>query len=108
VQWLLESLWAILRGYKKDTVKCPNTRCQPIGEEAELLSDNWQKRGNFRPFSLKRCIFVYIYFKSKELWKLLKMLSGSSPFFALYNHTTFSQIQTGARVPLKRVLTSPV
>jgi hypothetical protein len=30
----------------------------------------------------------------------LKTLSGSSPVFALSNHTTFSQTQTGATVPL--------
>jgi hypothetical protein len=29
------------------------------------------------------------------------MLSGSFPIFALSNHTTFSQTQTGATVPLK-------
>ncbi len=28
------------------------------------------------------------------------MLSGSFPIFALSNHTTFSQTQTGATVPL--------
>jgi hypothetical protein len=36
----------------------------------------------------------------KELWNILKTLSGSSPFFALSNKTTFSQTQTGATVPL--------
>jgi hypothetical protein len=29
------------------------------------------------------------------------MLSGSSPNFALSNHTTFSQTQTGATIPFK-------
>ncbi len=29
------------------------------------------------------------------------MLSGSFPIFALSNHTTFSQTQTGATVPLR-------
>jgi hypothetical protein len=29
------------------------------------------------------------------------MLSGSFPIFALSNHTTFSQAQTGATVPLR-------
>jgi hypothetical protein len=32
----MESLWAILKGYRKATGKCPNTRYQPIGDEAEL------------------------------------------------------------------------
>ncbi len=31
------------------------------------------------------------------------MLSGSFPIFALSNHTTFSQTQTGATVPLKSI-----
>jgi hypothetical protein len=31
-QRLLESLWAILKGYRKAAGKCPNTRCQLIGE----------------------------------------------------------------------------
>jgi hypothetical protein len=38
----------------------------------------------------------------KKLWKILKTLSGSSPIFALSNHTTRSQTQTGATVPLIR------
>ncbi len=33
------------------------------------------------------------------------MLSGSSPIFALSNHTTCSQTQTGATVPLNLILT---
>ncbi len=39
-----------------------------------------------------------------EEWKILKTLSGSSPIFALSFHTTFSQTQTGATVPLKKHL----
>jgi hypothetical protein len=34
--------------------------------------------------------------------EILKTLSGSSPVFVLANHTTFSQTQTGATVPLSR------
>jgi hypothetical protein len=37
------------------------------------------------------------------MWKILKMLSGSSPIFALSNHITCSQTQTGATVPLKTI-----
>jgi hypothetical protein len=37
-----------------------------------------------------------------EQWAILKTLSGSSPIFALSIHTTFSQTQTGATVPLRR------
>jgi hypothetical protein len=35
-QKILESLRAILKGYRKAAGKCPNTHCQPIGEVAEL------------------------------------------------------------------------
>ncbi len=35
-----------------------------------------------------------------EQWAILKTLSGSSPIFALSIHTTLSQTQTGATVPL--------
>ncbi len=31
---------------------------------------------------------------------MFKVLSGSFPIFALSNHTTFSQTQTGVTVPL--------
>jgi hypothetical protein len=34
----------------------------------------------------------------------LKTLSGSSPVFVLSYHTTFSQTQTGATVPLNKLL----
>jgi hypothetical protein len=37
------------------------------------------------------------------MWKILKTLSDS-PVFALSNHTTFSQTQTGATVPLRPLL----
>jgi hypothetical protein len=37
-QRLLESLWTILKGYRKAPGKCLNTLCQPKGEEAELPS----------------------------------------------------------------------
>jgi hypothetical protein len=95
---LLKSLWAFFTGYRKAAGKCPNTSCQPIGEEAELPTGYWQKRGNFHPCSLKRCVSVYIYQKSKELWKILKTHSASSPIFAFSNHATISQTQTGATV----------
>jgi hypothetical protein len=96
----LESLWEILKGYRKAARKRPNSRCHPIGEEIDLPSGYWQKRGNFHPFSMKQYVSVYIYEKSLELWKILKTLSGSSPVFSLSNHTIFNQTQTGATVPL--------
>jgi hypothetical protein len=39
-----------------------------------------------------------------EQWAILKTLSESSPIFALSIHTTLSQTQTGATVPLKPVI----
>jgi hypothetical protein len=96
----LESLWEIIKGYRKAAGKCTNYRCHPIGEEIEWPSGYWQKCVNFHPFSMKQYISVYVYLKSQELWKILKTLSSSSPVFALSNHTTFSQTQTGATVPL--------
>jgi hypothetical protein len=57
----------------------------------------WQFQSLFSEVLLS----VYIYKKSKKLQKIFKMLSGSSPIFALSNHATFSQTQTGATVPLR-------
>jgi hypothetical protein len=55
--------------------KAPNTRSQPLGEEAELPSGYWQKCGNFLPFSLKHCVSVNSDEKSRELWKLFRFFS---------------------------------
>ncbi len=54
---------------------------------------------NFHHLSLKRCVSVYI-FKVEEAVEFFKTIGGSSPIFALSNHTTFSQTQTGTSVPL--------
>jgi hypothetical protein len=96
----LESLWEILKGYRKAAGKYTIYGYHPIGEDIELPSGYWQKRGNFHPFSMKQCVCFHIYLKSQEPWKILKTLSGSSPVFALSNHTSFSQTQTGATIPL--------
>jgi hypothetical protein len=100
----LKSLLAILTEFRKAAGKCPNTRHQPIGEEAELPSGYQQKHGNLLPFSLKCRVSVYIYYKSKELSRIFKTPSGSYSIFALSNHITFSQAKTGATVPLKSSL----
>ncbi len=42
---------------------------------------------------------MYFLWTVKKLWKIFKTLSSSS-IFALSNHATSSQIQTGATVPL--------
>jgi hypothetical protein len=41
--------------------------------------------------------------KSKTHWKIFLSLSGSSPKHFLSHLTTFSQTQTGATVPLRRL-----
>jgi hypothetical protein len=68
-QRLLESLWAIIKEYRKAARKCPHTRCQPIGEEAELPSNCRQKLGNFSPFPLNCHISIFIDEKIKETLK---------------------------------------
>jgi hypothetical protein len=67
-----------------------------------LPSGYWIKRSNFDPFSLKHRVSVNICKKSKEQWKILKTLSGSTPIFALSIHTNFSRTQTGATAPLNQ------
>jgi hypothetical protein len=86
----LESRWEV-----------PNSRRQPIGDKSELPSGYQLKHGNFHSFSLKCLVSVYIILKLRKQWKNFKTLtfSGFSPIFALSNHTTFSQTQTGATVP---------
>jgi hypothetical protein len=96
----LGSLWAVLKGYRKSAGKSPNTRCQPIGKKAELPSGYWEKRGN--PFLFSEVLrFCSHLLKVEGPVEILKMFSSSSPIFALSNHTTFSQTQTGATVPLR-------
>ncbi len=95
-QRLLESLWAILKEYRKAPGKCPNTSRQPMREEVELPSGCLQKRGNF-PWT---ATFLYIN-KNQTHLKICKSLSESSPNYFLSHHTTFRQTQTGATVPLK-------
>ncbi len=63
-QGLLESLWAILKGYRKAAEKCPNTCHQAIGEEAELPSGYWQKIWQFLLISFE--VFFYIYKKTNS------------------------------------------
>ncbi len=46
-QRLLDSLKAVLKGYRKAAGKCPSTRHQPIGEKTELLSSYRHKQSNF-------------------------------------------------------------
>jgi hypothetical protein len=65
---VLESRWEMPKGYWKASGKFlkgvgkPLGNAQiPIGEEIELPSSYWQKRGNFHPFSMKQYVSVYIY-----------------------------------------------
>jgi hypothetical protein len=96
----LESRWAPLEGYSKAAGKYPNTCHQPIGEEAELPSGYWQKRGSFCSFLLRRCISVYKNNKSKTNRKIFKTLSGYFPNYFLSHQTTFSQTQMSVTAPL--------
>jgi hypothetical protein len=96
----LDSLWAIPKGYWKATGKCPNTCCQPIGEEVELPSGYWQNRGKFPSLFSEVLRFCLHLLKDGEAVENLKTLSSSSSIFALSNHTTYSQTQTGATDPL--------
>jgi hypothetical protein len=59
-QRLLESLCAVLEGFRKAAGKCRNTQHQPMGEEAEFSSSYQQKSGNSPSFPLKCYISVYI------------------------------------------------
>jgi hypothetical protein len=67
------------------------------------LAKTWQ----FPFISSELLRFCLHLLKLKKLWKILKMLSGSSPIFALSNHTTCSQTQTGATVSLKEPNAQP-
>jgi hypothetical protein len=85
---MLESRW-----------KIPYIACQLIEEEAELPSSCQQKCEIFNPSSLKRCVSVYSNEKSKDPWKTLKRLSGSSHNFTLSN-SYFKPNSNCATVPL--------
>jgi hypothetical protein len=50
---------------------------------------------------LRVASFLFIFIKrSKDQWKLIIILRGPSPFFAVSNHTTFSRSQSCATIPL--------
>jgi hypothetical protein len=38
-------------------------------------------------------MFLLTFIKVKGAWQILEMLSGSSPIFALSNHTTFAKLK---------------
>ncbi len=62
-QWeMRKGNWEASGGIPKVCIKapgkCPNTSCQPIGEEPGLSSGYQQKHGNFHLFPLKCCIYV--------------------------------------------------
>jgi hypothetical protein len=46
-RWAIGKLLAILKEFREATGKCPNTCCQPIGEEVELPSSYYQNCGKF-------------------------------------------------------------
>ncbi len=69
---LLHSCWVLLIGCtlysRKAAKKWPNIQPQPIEEKAELPI-GYRKRVNFRSFSLKRCISVYIHKNQRHIRK---------------------------------------
>jgi hypothetical protein len=65
-QRLLESLWAILKVYRKASGKAqiPQSTSRRGGR---IASGYWQRHGNFCLSPMKRCISVHINKKSKTL-----------------------------------------
>jgi hypothetical protein len=61
----------------------PKYLLSAIRRGGRIAHGYWEKNGNCHPFYLKRCISVYFY-KAKELWKIFRMLSSSSPIFLLF------------------------
>jgi hypothetical protein len=61
-----------------------------------LLAKTWQFPSLFYE-AIRTCLHLL---KVAGAVENFKTLSGSSPVFVLSNHTTFSQTQTGAIVPL--------
>ncbi len=59
------------------------------------------------PFLFYEAIHIFLHLlKDAGGVENVKTLSGSSPFYALSNHTTFSQTQTGTTVPLMTRITA--
>jgi hypothetical protein len=98
-QRLLDSLWAILRGFWKAAGKWPNSRHQPIGYKTELPSGYWLKPGISIPFLWSTTVLLYLS-KVQGTVENFKNPQWSSPIFAVSIHTTFNQTQTDATVPL--------
>ncbi len=63
---ILDSLWKILKGYRKAAGICPNTYGQPVVENAELPRGYRQKRGNVRKFSLTLQFYIYTLIKNQR------------------------------------------
>jgi hypothetical protein len=90
---VLESRWEM-----------PNTHPSANRAEGRIAQRLMARRQQFPsifisfPETSRFCLHLL---NAKELWKILKMLRGSSPLFVLSNNTTFSQTQSGAIVPLK-------
>jgi hypothetical protein len=69
----MDSLWAILRGYRKAAGKCPNSRLKPIGEKVELPIGYWKKCGNIISILsfFRSAVFLFILIKSQ--WRSVKI-----------------------------------
>jgi hypothetical protein len=70
-----------LKGIGKPLEKCPNTCCQPIGEEAALPGGYCQKHGNSHPFSLKLLGFCLHLLKVAEAVENFK---NAQQFFSYF------------------------
>jgi hypothetical protein len=89
----VEYLWAILKGCWK---VAGNAQITPISHEKRRQNSPVAigKNSNFRHFS---CVYVYIYQKLKELWKIFQMLSSSSTIFALSNCSRHDGLGTASQ-----------
>jgi hypothetical protein len=110
---VLESHWEMPKGYCKSSGQflkgigkpLGNAQIPPIVQKERRLNCPAAISKNVAiSFSLKRQISVYNDEKSKKLWTILKMLSGSYPIFALFLLTIFCLTQTGG-AELQRVET---
>ncbi len=102
-QRLSVCLWSVIEGCWKAAGKCHNNSYQRVGEKGDLPSSYGQKRGNFNPYSLKHCVSLTL-IKSRSSCGKLKNAQQFFSYFTictLSNHTTFSQTQSGATVPLR-------
>jgi hypothetical protein len=95
---LEESLWAIIKGYRKAVP----TQGGRIAQW--LLANTWK----FPFISSAGAAFLFVSIKNqRQVKNFLETLSGSSPKYFLSLHTNLSQTRTGSTVPLNTNLFLP-